>query len=40
MAAVVNCQDRLGNTALHYATQFWGQGTVTSLLVGHCYCDY
>ena len=25
-------QDVLGNTALHYATQFWGQDTVARLL--------
>ena len=25
-------QDILGNTALHYATQFWGQDTVARLL--------
>jgi len=31
-AALVNCQDVLGNTALHYATQFWGQDTVARLL--------
>ena len=30
---LINKQDSLGNTALHYATQFWDQDTVTRLLL-------
>jgi ankyrin repeat protein len=33
VAAIINRQDLLGNTALHYATQFWSQATVTQLLL-------
>eukprot|EP00092_Neocalanus_flemingeri_P003648 GFUD01003915.1.p1 GENE.GFUD01003915.1~~GFUD01003915.1.p1 ORF type:complete len:987 (+),score=184.76 GFUD01003915.1:133-3093(+) len=33
MADIVNRQDILGNTALHYAVQFWDQETVTRLLL-------
>jgi len=32
-AAIINKQDILGNTPLHYATQFWDQETVTKLLL-------
>jgi len=32
-ASIINKQDILGNTPLHYATQFWGQETVTKLLL-------
>ena len=32
-SSVINKQDSLGNTALHYATQFWDQDTVTKLLL-------
>jgi len=33
MSAIINRQDILGNTALHYAVQFWDQDTVTRLLL-------
>ena len=33
LSSVINKQDSLGNTALHYATQFWDQETVTKLLL-------
>ena len=32
-SGLINKQDSLGNTALHYATQFWAQDTVTKLLL-------
>ena len=33
LTAVINRQDSLGNTPLHYAVQFWSQDTVTQLLL-------
>ena len=33
MSSIINRQDILGNTALHYAVQFWDQDTVTRLLL-------
>eukprot|EP00090_Calanus_glacialis_P040395 TRINITY_DN7041_c0_g1_i5.p1 TRINITY_DN7041_c0_g1~~TRINITY_DN7041_c0_g1_i5.p1 ORF type:complete len:976 (-),score=208.34 TRINITY_DN7041_c0_g1_i5:92-3019(-) len=33
LAGIINKQDILGNTPLHYATQFWDQETVTKLLL-------
>ena len=32
LRAVINLKDGLGNTALHYATQFWSQSVVLTLL--------
>jgi ankyrin repeat protein len=33
LSALINRQDLLGNTPLHYAVQFWSQQTVTQLLL-------
>ena len=32
-SSLINKQDSLGNTALHYAGKFWDQDTVTKLLL-------
>ena len=33
LTSIINIQDTHGNTALHYATQFWDNDTVTKLLL-------
>ena len=33
LTSIINIQDSHGNTALHYATQFWDNDTVTKLLL-------
>ena len=33
LSSIINIQDVHGNTALHYATQFWDNDTVTKLLL-------